>query len=134
MHRRAPLRRTPLRPGGGGLRRTPLRGGAPLARGRARDGNTSIRRRSPRKRTLYDERRDFVRRELARRPRCEVGYEGCTGQSQDVHEVIARGRGGAIIPGLKADAQGQRWLSICRQCHEIVTIDSARARRDGFVK
>ena len=97
------------------LRRTPLR---PRSKAAARE---------------YVARRAFVAALLAERPACEAGLPGCALRSVDVHEYLARGRGGAITPGPKADAQGQRFFALCRSCHSYISDNTAEGRRLGLV-
>ena len=91
-----------------------------------------IRQRSPKYAALMVDRAEFVRTTLTARPNCEAKLLGCTKLSQDVHEAIARGRGGAALPGEKADAQGQRFVAICRACHSWTTDHPAKAEAMGL--
>jgi hypothetical protein len=75
----------------------------------------------------------FVAATLAARPRCEVWSEVCTGISVDVHESILRSRGGAVVPGPRADAQGQRFYSVCRYCHDHIHTHRPWAEECGFL-
>ena len=93
---------------------------------------TPIRQRSVKHAAMMVVRAEFVRAVLEARPNCEAKLLGCTRLSQDVHEVIARGRGGAALPGEKADAQGQRFVAICRVCHAFVTDHPAKAEAMGL--
>jgi hypothetical protein len=80
-----------------------------------------------------DGRRMFVSVFLADNPYCEVKWEDCQQGSRDVHEVIPRGIGGAILPGEKADRQGQRFVAICRRCHGDLDLQKGRAKAEGWV-
>jgi hypothetical protein len=119
------MKRSPI------ARRTPLkRSTTPLAR-------KPLRRRSKMMEAAYagkDGRRAFVAKMLADVGYCEVRWSNCTGLSVDVHEWMARGIGGAIVPGDKADRQGQRFVAICRRCHGDLDLQPARARAEGWMK
>jgi len=67
-----------------------------------------------------DGRAAYVAQVLELYPRCQIASVMCAGESVDVHESILRSRGGAIVPGPKAEAQGQRFFAICRDCHNWV--------------
>ena len=56
-------------------------------------------------------------------PACmfELYAKRCTRAAVDVHEVLSRARGGAILPTEKAIAQGQRFVTVCRIDHGIIT-------------
>jgi hypothetical protein len=94
--------------------------------------------RSAKRAAISGERAEFVRDMLRRRPLCEFpgiasGFAGddddrlevgrviarCRRHSCDVHEIVGRGRGGAIVP-----SQGLTpgdVLCLCRSCHDWVT-------------
>ena len=112
MKRSAPLRRVT------GLSRSP----------------PPMRKRSRKTAALYrDERVPLVRRLLAERPACEIAWDAnCRGRSESVHEVIKRSHGGAIVPGPKAEAQGQRFVAACIPCNGAVEDHPAEARRRGW--
>jgi len=80
-----------------------------------------------------DGRAQFVAATLAARPRCEVETPVCTGVAVDVHESILRSRGGAIVPGPLADAQGQRFFAICRDCHTHVHANRPWSEERGYL-
>ena len=108
-----PLRRTPLT-------RSPLKRGAGLAARR-----TGIPRQSAKRKRLSVERRAFVQEFLGEHRLCQV----CRRRgSRDVHESLRRSAGGAIVPGPKADAQGQTFIAVCRGCHEMLTNPTAEER------
>ena len=67
-------------------------------------------------------------------PHCMVAWEGCTAWTQDVHEWWSRGTGGAIVPGPKAERQGQRFIPICRRCHGELDLQPDRAKEQGWVR
>ena len=56
--------------------------------------------------------------------------ESC--QAEGVHEVIKRSHGGAIVPGEKATAQGQRFIAACHRDNQRVEDHPAWARERGF--
>ena len=117
------------------MKRSPIARRTPLARSTTPLARKPLRRRSKKMQTLYtDERIPFVKRLLKERPTCEVQWQDCTEASVDVHEYIARGIGGAIVPGDKADRQGQRFVAICRRCHGDLDLDLPRAREEGWIK
>lgn len=125
------MKRTPM------VRRTPLaRETAVLKRTALPRATKPIRTRSLRRERTYagpGGRRRFVADTLAARPSCEVRSEVCTGAAVDVHESILRSRGGAIVPGPLADAQGQRFFAICRSCHTYTHAHRAWAEVRGFL-
>ena len=78
-------------------------------------------------------RRAFVATLLASRPACEIAWDSrCRGRSESVHEVVKRSHGGAIVPGAKADAQGQRFVAACLPCNGAVEDAPAEARKRGW--
>ena len=111
------------------MKRTPLRRTTGLSR-----STTPIRKRSKRVAALYREQRiPLVRRLLAERPACEIAWDAnCRGRSESVHEVIKRSHGGAIVPGPKAEAQGQRFVAACLPCNGAVEDHPAEARSRGW--
>ncbi len=142
-----------------GLRRTPLKRKTGLDRSKdrafprspikrkkigqgIRDGafsNLTIRKpipaRSKRREAMYagpNGRRAFVARMLEEFPNCQIGAAECTGRAQSVHEVIKRSAGGAILPGPKAEEQGQRFLTACFICNGYVERFPKWARENGF--
>lgn len=117
------LRRSPLAPS-----QTPLR----RARG--------IPRQSPKRERLSVQRRTFVREFLAEHPVCmvEIEVRDCYNPSVEVHESLRRSAGGEIIPGPKADAQGQTFWAVCRPCHRALTNPIGRqlewAMEQGYIQ
>ena len=103
----------------GTKRRTPLRrSNTPLSR-------SPIPRQSPQRKRLSVKRRAFVAQFLADHRLCQV----CRRRgSRDVHESLRRSAGGAIIPGPKADRQGQTFWAVCRTCHDMLTSPTAEER------
>ena len=80
-------------------------------------------------------RRAFVSMFLRLNPECEAKLLGrCTIKATDVHESISRGRTGAIVPGEKADAQGQVFIPACNPCNRYVEDHPVWARSHGFTK
>ena len=103
-----------------GLTRSPLKRGTGLA---AR--TTGIPRQSAKRKRLSGERAAFVKRFLGDHRLCQV----CRRRgSRDVHESLRRSAGGAIVPGPKADAQGQTFWAVCRTCHDMLTNPTAEER------
>lgn len=94
-----------------------------------------IRRRSKSTAAVYRrERIPFVKAFIKANPWCKVKWEGCTIWTQDVHEWWSRGTGGAILPGPKADIQGQRFIPVCRHCHGELDLQPERAKEKGWVR
>ena len=96
---------------------------SPLSRSRK-----PIRRQSAKREAVAPERRAFVADMLEKYPVCIVSWENCTVRTVDVHEAFRRGKGGAIVPGEKADEQKQVFWSVCRNCHEQLTNPSRLER------
>ena len=97
----------------------------------------AIKRRSKKTAAAYagkDGRRAFVKGYLKAWPVCQVNWEGCTAWTQDVHEWWSRGTGGAIVPGPKADIQGQQFIPVCRHCHDQLQLQPDRAKEEGWVR
>jgi hypothetical protein len=118
-----------------GMKRTPLKRKTGLKRKAPKRGSRPLRHRSKKMQDIYnkpDGRKQFVAVFLADNPYCMVKWEGCQEGSRDVHEFIARGIGGVILPGDKAVAQGQRFIAICRSCHNELDLQSDRAYEEGW--
>jgi len=110
------------------MRKTALRRVTGLSR-----STTRLRARSRKTTALYVGRRAFVAETLRERPRCEIVWDAnCRGRSESVHEVVKRSHGGALVPGPKADAQGQRFVAACLPCNGAVEDAPAEARRRGW--
>ena len=107
---------------------------APLRRVTGLSRSTALRPRSRKMAAAYMDRRAFVAETLADRPRCEIRWdERCRGRSEGVHEItVKRSHGGAIVPGPKAEAQGQRWAAACHPCNGAIEDAPAEARRRGW--
>ena len=97
-----------------------------------------IRRVSPKRAVLQRQRRKFVAKMLAEHPVCIVSWDNCTVRTVDVHEAFRRGKGGAIVPGERADRQKQRFYTVCRNCHDQLTNPTALERlvavEEGWIK
>jgi hypothetical protein len=98
----------------------------------------AIRPRSRKREALYagpHGRRAFVAQMLYDAPYCVAKWPRvCTTYSAHVHEYVPRGRGGAILPGSKADAQGQRFMPVCAACHRVLTDHPAEAVARGLLQ
>lgn len=109
----------------------PMRSGAPMKR------TTPINHRSKRRRAEYagkGGRAQFVADTLERIPNCVIRWPGvCVDRAVDVHESILRSRGGALVPGPKAEAQGQRFYSCCRPCHDFTHAHRPASELLGFL-
>ena len=119
------------------MKRTPLRRKTGLKRSTTPLKRSAIRKRSKRMEALYSGsggRRAFVSVFLADNPRCQIRWENCTEGSVDVHEWHTRGTGGAIIPGDKADRQGQKFFAVCRRCHTQIDEEPRRAKEEGWLR
>ena len=92
---------------------------------------TPLRRKRGRE-TEATERRSFVAEFLPGKP-CELAavFGGCFGR-MTVHERIKRSHGGAIVPGAKAEAQGQSFHALCVGHNDWVEDHPAEARRRGL--
>jgi len=111
------------------VKRTPLkRSTKQLTRSPLNFSRTPIPRQSAKRKAVAPERRKFVAEFLADNPVCEISWDNCTTRSIDVHEALPRSAGGAIVPGEQADRQGQRFVSVCRMCHEQLTNPTALER------
>jgi CRISPR/Cas system-associated endoribonuclease Cas2 len=62
--------------------------------------------------------------------RCQAGMFGCTFHATDVHEIKTRARGGEIVA---TDGDLTNFLSLCRSCHHVITINPAWSERNGFM-
>ena len=117
------------------MKRTPLKRTTGLKRKPLKRSRKPLRHRSKRMQEIYDKpngRKAFVASFLLENPNCQVKWENCQGSSQDVHEFIARGIGGVILPDDRAVAQGQRFIAICRSCHSDLDLQSRRAYEEGW--
>ena len=98
-----------------------------------------INRRSKKTEDLYagtDGRRAFVERHLHLNAFCVVRKE-CkliASVAVDVHERTPRSAMGAIVPGEKADEQGQVFFAVCRPCHDFIHRDPSWSREKGFLQ
>lgn len=74
------------------------------------------------------DRRKLVARLLEERPWCEAHIEElCSLRSVDVHEILNRSQGGAIVGGADED-----YLCLCRPCHSWITDHPKEAREKGW--
>ncbi len=90
---------------------------------------TPLRQVSKKRAVLNVKRRKFVKEFLEENPECEAKLPGCTYYATDVHESILRAHQGAIIPGEKADAQGQTFHALCRTDHSAITDATGELRQ-----
>jgi len=86
--------------------------------------------RSKKTKEVYKERSAFVASFLAANPHCQARWDNeCSGRSVDVHEVLPRGAGGAIL-----SEDLSQFMAVCRYCHTMITDNPAEAHRRGFRK
>ena len=99
-----------------------------------------IRKRSKKREQAYsgpDGRRVFVSAYLEEHPWCEIRHtcwRGKGSDSVDVHEKIPRSAMGAIVPGEKADEQGQVFFAVCRECHDYIHLHPKWAKEQGWIR
>lgn len=93
------MKRTPLKRSTTSMKRSPLKR---VSKARAK---------------ITPARTAFTKQMREERPYCEIKLEGCIGQPIFPHEAIRRSAGGAIVPGEKADAQGQVFWAACNFCN-----------------
>lgn len=72
---------------------------------------------------LYEERRPIVEELLTKH--CQ--FPDCTKPSDDVHEILTRGRGGSIV-------DRDNLIPLCRAHHEWVTAHPVEAEELGLVR
>ncbi len=115
------------------LRRTAMNRDTPAAREFA-NRRSAIPARSKKMQTKYEQERiPFVKQFLEDNPRCMFAIpDRCTGKAVSVDEYINRSQGGEIVPGPKADAQGQRFHACCLICHDFKTFNPKWARENGW--
>jgi hypothetical protein len=86
--------------------------------------------RSKKTKEIYKKRFVFVASFLEKNPRCQAQWDDfCSGKSVDVHEVLPRGVGGAIV-----SEDLEQFMAVCRYCHTMITDNPAEAHRRGFRK
>lgn len=120
-------------------RRQPLRR-TPIARTKQRKPIPS---RSAKREEIAQERREFVDWALRRRPWCQAcgilsglgnvpRPRGQAREAVDVHELVRRSQGAAIVPsqGIGDDD----WLALCRPCHDWVTTHPEAAVALGLAR
>jgi hypothetical protein len=119
-----------------------LGGGDPIASSKSLSANTRLKARSKKMQKTYEEERiPFVIDFLERYPHCQLRLlvstpdgkvlSACTGLSEDVHEVVPRGRGGNIVP---IEGDESNFAATCRHCHSWVTANPKEARRLGYTR
>ncbi len=115
------------------LRRTPINRDTPSPREFANRRST-IPARSKKMQEKYEQERiPFVKQFLEDNPRCMFAIpDRCLGRATTVDEYINRSQGGEIVPGPKADAQGQRFHAACIPCHQWKTDHPAKSRERGW--
>ena len=80
---------------------------------------------------VYVERRRFVAKTLSERPWCEARFDGCTGRSESVNELIRRSHNGARYPG-EPNRRENVYHSLCNRCHDAITVNSLWAKENGW--
>jgi len=86
--------------------------------------------RSKKTKEIYKKRSLFVAQFLDANQMCQAHWDNnCTKRSVDVHEVLPRGVGGAII-----SENLKQFMAVCRYCHTMITDNPAEAHRRGFRK
>lgn len=114
-----------------GLKRSPLKRSAPEKIRAWAQRSRRLRPRSAKQAAAYVERRKLVAEYLALHPMCEARLAGCTGRSEDVHEVVRRSHGAAIFPGQKGKRE-TGYLAVCRADHIWITEHPALAKEFGL--
>ncbi len=119
-----------------GEQRKPLKRNKPLNRGNSQMKRSTLKPRSAKTQKKYrEERIPFVKRILSERPVCEacdITPVGARRASVDVHEIVSRGRSGGVL--------GDAWLdetyvlALCRQCHDWIGRNVAKAEELGLLK
>ena len=90
---------------------------------------TPLRRVSLKRQRVNRERRELVRSELTKRPRCEAGHLTpalCSGYATDIHEPLTRARGGSILDPANT-------VAICRVCHDWIHTHPVAATELGLL-
>jgi len=100
---------------------------------------TPIRKVSKARAKLNRERTAFTKKMRWERPTCEIRLEGiCIGSPIFPHEAIRRSAGGAIVPGEKADAQGQVFWAACNPCNGALASTTGEltelAKQKGWIR
>jgi hypothetical protein len=91
---------------------------------------TPLRRVSLKRQRVNRERRELVRSELTKRPRCEAGHltpASCSGYATDIHEPLTRARGGSILDVANT-------VAVCRGCHDWIHTHPESATRLGLLR
>lgn len=63
----------------------------------------------------------------ASHPWCEARLAGCTGRTDDIHEVLSRARGGSL------DDEANL-LAVCRRDHDWITTHPKEATERGWLR
>lgn len=126
------MKRTPLK------RKTPLKRTTPLLPGKLSPWNqdrTNYRlgKTSKKREKALREYSAWRRVFLSENTECQLGAPGCTKIANEVHHVLKLSHGGAMVPGAKADRQGQRFMASCRYCNRYVEDYPAEALKRGWV-
>ena len=91
---------------------------------------TALKPRSEKMKKIYEERRPLVEKLLAERPICQAHWDSqCQIKSVDIHEIVPRGVGGAIV-----SSDLENYMAVCRYCHRMITDNPAEAQSRGFRK
>tara|TARA_Y100000310_G_scaffold209107_1_gene209724 strand:+ start:1420 stop:1764 length:345 start_codon:yes stop_codon:yes gene_type:complete len=112
------------------VKRSPINRATEGAREWARERKKRLPARSKKMAKLYEEQRiPFVKTFLAENRTCMMCKEK---RATEVDEYINRSQGGQIVPGKKAEAQGQRFHALCHDCHSRKTFNPKWARENGW--
>jgi hypothetical protein len=92
--------------------------------------NNALKPRSEKMKKLYERRRPFVQQFLLNNPLCQAQWDrNCQFKSADVHEIVPRGVGGAIVSD-----ELENFMAVCRYCHRMITDNPEEAQRRGLRK
>ena len=107
-----------------------MRTNTPLKQKTGLTTKKSLSPRSKKTKELYKERSSFVAQFLDAHRTCQAQWDdNCSGRSVDVHEVLPRGVGGAIV-----SEDLEQFMAVCRYCHTMITDNPAEAHKRGFRK
>lgn len=124
------MKRSPLQRKKGLQAKTGLKQGTSLKTKTGLKTRTRLKPRSKKMQEAYKERIPFVKKFLAEHPKCQAYWDdNCFEWASDVHEVVPRGVGGAIV----SDDESQ-FMAVCRYCHTMITQFPQEAHRRGFRK
>lgn len=91
---------------------------------------TALKPRSEKMKKIYEERRPLVEKFLTDNPTCQAHWDSnCQKMSVDVHEIVPRGVGGAIVSD-----NLDNFMAVCRYCHRMITDNPAEAQKRGLRK